>query len=210
MELGEGGDLRSGLDTLVEGTRGPQPWRRIFHALNGVLIVLAMEVLPVPTSLALVLLGASVVGLVAVDLIRLRSPRLNELFFTAFRPLVSPREAHAIASSTWYASGMFLTLGLFPRDAAISAILVLSLADPAASWAGRRWGRIPFRGGSLEGTLVFAAVAFAVLAPRHALLVAAAAAIVAALAERFGWPLDDNVSVPLAAGAALTLLSRFT
>jgi diacylglycerol kinase (CTP) len=171
------------------------------------LAVLAIEALALPTRTALVLLGMALAGLVLVDLYRLRNPRGNELFFRVFGALASPREATGVASSTWYAAGMFAALAIFPRAAAISGILVLALADPAASWAGRRWGRVPFRGGSVEGTLVFVIVAFVVLAFRHPFAAAAAAAIAAALAERLCWPVDDNVSIPVASAAVLTLLA---
>lgn len=194
------------LDPLVEQTRGAQPWRRVFHAFNGSAIAVGLTLLPVSRGMALVVLAGVLLGLVVLDVVRLRSAKANALFFSAFRHLASPREAGGPASSTWYTLGVILALALFSRQAAVSGILVLAFADPAASYGGRRWGRRPFLGASLEGTAIFALTAFAVLAPRHPVPVAAAAAVACALAERLSWPLDDNLTIPVAGAAAITLL----
>lgn len=195
-----------GLDSLVEGTAGLQPGRRIFHATNGTLIALALTWLDLSRDAALQILGAVLVLLVLLDGIRLRVPRANEAFFRAFRDLASPREATGPASSTWYALGVLLALALFSREAAVSGVLVLAYADPAASYGGRRWGKRPFLGGSLEGSAIFVMVAFGALAARHSLLVATVAAATVALAERLSWPLDDNLTVPVVGAGMVTLL----
>lgn len=194
------------LEPLVARTRGGQPWRRVFHALTGVTLATLLVVWAPPRSLALALLSSATVLAALLDVARLRIPALNVLFFRAFTSLASPREARGPASSTWYLLAVTLAVAIFPLPAAISGILVLALADPAASWVGRRWGRRPFLGGSVEGTLVFLLVAGAVLLVRHPAPAALAAAVLAALAERRSWPLDDNLAVPLVTAAALTLL----
>ena len=197
-------------DDLVERTSGLQPWRRVMHAGNGIVVALALTFLPISRPMAVALLGSALVAQGALDLVRLRIPAVNALFFTLFRHLASPREATGPASSTWYTLGLLAAVALFPRDAAVSGILVLALADPAASYVGRRWGRHPFLGASVEGTSVFAAVAFAILAVRHDPVTALVGAVAIALVERLSWPLDDNVTVPVATAALITLLARLT
>lgn len=194
------------LDPLVERTAGPQPWRRVFHALTGSVVAAALVFLPISREAALCMLGGAMLTLHALDVVRLRFGKAHALFFSAFRHLASPREARGSASSTWYALGMILALALFAREAAVSGILVLAFADPISSYSGRRWGRRPFLGASMEGTLVFGLTAFTVLAFRHALPVAAAAAVVCALAERLSWPLDDNLTIPVVGAAVLTMV----
>lgn len=197
-------------DALVEKTSGAQPWRRLFHAASGLAVAAILHYSGISRELALWILGAVFAGLVVLDVVRLQSTRANTFFFTAFQHLASPREARGPASSTWYTLGLLLTVALFSRETAISAVLILAVADPVASYAGRRWGRIPFLGASLEGTLLFFLVAVALLLPRHPWPVALGAAVVASLAERLAWPLDDNLAVPLAGGAAITLLVRLS
>jgi dolichol kinase len=190
-------DPSATLEALVAGTAGPQPWRKAFHAFNAVTIATLLALLEPPRGVAIALLGALVVAAFALDAVRLTTPRAQELFFRAFGKLASPREAKGIASSTWYATGIFLSVVLFPPDVAITSILVLGLCDPAAAIFGRKFGRRPFLGGTLEGTLAFVVVCSAIVGLRHGLAPALVASVAAALAERRSWPLDDNLAVPL-------------
>jgi len=193
-----------GLEGLVQRTSGPQLWRRVFHAVTGVLIAIALTILDLPRATAVAIIGVVVAALGAIDVARLVDPKVNALFFSAFRHLASPRDARGLASSTWYGLGVLIAVALFPTRAAVSGVLVLALADPIASYAGRRWGRRAFLGATLEGTALFAAVAFGILAARHGPLVGAVGAVVLALAERLSWPLDDNLTIPVFGGAVVT------
>ena len=151
------------LDQLLERTTGLQPWRRLFHMTSGVAVSVILLRGYVPEGLALVILGAVLALMLGLDLVRLRHPETNRLFFLVFHRLASPREARGLASSTWYVMGIFLTLAIFPLEIAVAAILVLALADPLASYLGRRLGKRSLGGGTVEGTLVFLVVAFLVL-----------------------------------------------
>jgi dolichol kinase len=190
---------------LVRRADGMQPWRRVFHAANGIIVVLALQTIPVGRWTALGLLGAAFAVMVLVDWGRLANPRLNHLFFRTFSSLVSPREARKVASSTWYVLGVILALLLFPRQEALAGILVLALADPAAGLVGRRWGRRPFGAGTLEGTAAFVVVAFVAILPFAPWWAALAAAMVAAMVERTPWNVDDNLVIPVTVATVLHL-----
>lgn len=190
----------------MERTRGGQPWRRLFHAANGLLIALVLTGWPISDRAAAGALLAITTILLVFDFVRLSIPAVNALFFRMFTALVSPREARGVASSTWYMIGVTLSVALFPRHEAVSGMLVLALADPAASYIGRRWGRRAFLGGTVAGSTAFLCVALAVLVLRHGWPAALAVAPVLAFLERRSWPLDDNLTVPLAGAAALTAL----
>jgi dolichol kinase len=195
---------------LVASTEGLQPWRRIFHASAGVALVYLLHRFEPGWGMTVGGLGSLAVVLFALDALRLGVPALNRLFFRAFPGLVSPREAQGIASSTWYAVGCALTLALFPRPLAMAAILVLALADPAASYAGRRWGRRRTGTGTWLGTGVFVGVACGVLLAFAPPISAVLVALLVGLVERTRWVLDDNLVVPLVTGALLwTLLPLF-
>ncbi len=195
------------LTPLVERTVGLQPWRRVFHAGNGLAVASVLVLLEPPRTGVILVLGCVLAALVALDLARFSRPDLNRLFFRIFRPIASPREARGPASSTWYVLGVLLTVILFPVEVAIPAILVLALADPAASYVGRRWGRRTFGTGTVEGSVVFFVVAATVLAFHTSLPVAGFVAMGTALAERGPWRLDDNLVVPLSAGGLLWIAS---
>jgi dolichol kinase len=198
------------LKRLVARTQGLQPWRRVFHAVNGILIAGVLLFLDPPWTVAVGVLAGLTLGAVAVDLLRFSAPGLNRLFFRLFRAFASPREAKGVASSTWFLVGCTVAVASFPREIAAAAILVLALADPAASWIGRTRGKRRIGTGTVLGTGAFVAVATAVLLPFTGLAVAILVAVGTAGAEILPWPFDDNLVVPLVAGAlAWTLFPLF-
>ncbi len=189
------------LARLVGRTEGLQPWRRVFHATNGLIIAGVLWFLDPPWIVAVGVLAALTVGAFLVDAVRFAAPAVNRLFFRLLRPFASPREAAGPASSTWYLVGCTMAVAVFPREIAVAAILVLALADPAASWLGRVRGRRRLGTGTVLGTGIFVAVAAAVLVPFVGLPSAILVALGTAAAEVLPWPLDDNLVVPLVAGA---------
>jgi dolichol kinase len=198
--------MEESLSQLVEKTRGLQPWRRVFHAASGTAVVLALLVFPLPRPHLFALLGAVLLAQATIDVIRLTRPSLNRLFFKVFSHLVSPREASGVASSTWYTLGILLALALFPRAMALGGILVLALADPAASYLGQRWGKRKVGAGTVEGSALFALLAFGTLCFFAPWPQALGAALLTTVIEGLPWPVDDNLSVPLAAAGSLMVL----
>jgi len=197
------------LRPLVERTEGLQPWRRLFHAATGCTVAGGLSLSGFAWETHVALLGSGVALLFLGDLLRLRVPSLNRLFFRLFRPLASPREAGGIASSTWYLLGCWLAVAIFPAEIAIRSILLLALADPLASYVGRRWGRRPFFSGTVEGSLLFFSVSLGLLVPFAGWAVGACVAGAVALLERVPWPFDDNLTLPLGTGALLWSLLPF-
>lgn len=202
-------DQPATFEALVARTRGLQPWRRVFHATFGLLFAGLLHFLAPERLLAAGVLGGLTAALLAADLVRLRWPAANRLFFLALRPFASPREATGIASSTWFVGGCAATVALFPLDVAVPAIVVLAVADPLASYLGWRWGRRRFGTGTVEGAVVFLAAAFGVLVPFVGVGAAGAAALAVTLAEAAPWPVDDNLTIPVVTGALLWGLSVF-
>jgi phytol kinase len=112
-----------------------------------------------------------------------------------------------------YPAGLYAAFVLADGDALLFqlSVLVLALADPAAAVVGRRFGRLRYRLAgvtrSLEGSLSFAATAFAVtalallasgrLGAAAALLCASAVAAIVAPLEAASPPGLDNLAVPV-------------
>ncbi len=195
------------LDELVARTTGLQPRRRLFHAANGLMVFAFLRFVPLGRYAVAGLFGALFLVALAIDLARLRMRSLNVLFFRVFTHLASPREAAGVASSTWYVAGVALAVLLFPRGWAELAVLVLALADPMASYVGRRWGGSRKLGtgtwlGSSAFLLVTIALLLTVASPGRALV----AALIVTAVEALPWPLDDNFTIPLATCAALLLV----
>ncbi len=107
------------------------------------------------------------------------------------------------------AIGVVLSLLLFPPQIALLSIWILAFADTAATLIGKSWkGRpIPYNPSkSIVGSMAFCLVAFLCsafyLAPGSAFCVAVASAIFESLPFK-----DDNISMPLGAGAVLMLFA---
>ena len=199
-------DSEESLEQPVGVTEGFQPFRKLFHAKNAALISASLLLLDLSQTQASLVLGSIFLVLFVGDLIRLNAAWANEMFFRVFRGLASPRDAKGVASSTWYAFGVFLAVAFAPMHIAISAILVLGFCDPVASYVGVRWGRRPFLGGTVEGSAAFVILAASILLFRHPPAIALSVAVVAGLVERRSWPVDDNLTVPVVCAALLTWL----
>jgi dolichol kinase len=112
-----------------------------------------------------------------------------------------------------FPAGLYAAFVLADGDALLFQLsaLVLALADPAAALVGQRFGRWRYRLAgvtrSLEGSLGFAATAFAVtvlalvasgrLGAAAALLCASAVAVIVASLEAVSPPGLDNLAVPV-------------
>jgi len=182
-------------------------WRAIFHASSGTALVWGILIFELDK---LVYLGAvtSVLTIsLLFDLLRLRHQGINQLFLGTFKKLATTRESRSIASSTWFSLGALITLSFFPEDIALSAILVHSWADPVAAYIGTTRGKRPLLGGSVEGVLAFAFIAFLALNLHHSFQVSFYSACLCAFVERLAWPIDDNLLVPpICAGIVTTLI----
>lgn len=121
-------------------------------------------------------------------------------------------ETRTFTGATYVALAALITIALYDRPIAITALLFLAVSDALASLVGRRFGTVGFLGKSLAGSTAFfvsaAGIAWFTLAetPLTALAGALAGTIVEALPLRLGaHKLDDNLTIPLAAGAAMSL-----
>jgi len=202
------------LDILVFGGErrdfpGPPPsvWRRLFHIFAGSSIPLAgIFVSETAMIWSLAVLAAG--GLV-LDLVRFRIERLNLIFTRLLGPLLKQDEVAHITGATYMVIAAFFAFLIFGKDVAIPVMFFLSLGDPAAAIVGkdmpgpRLYGKSPF------GTAAFIGVGCATLTvllaadgvDHHwALWIGAA---VAGLIELASSPPDDNLTIPLLAGAVM-------
>lgn len=107
------------------------------------------------------------------------------------------------------------TLGtlIFPKVIIITAFAIMIVSDTVAALVGRKFGKHPFIGKSLEGTFAFfiSAVAVVVLAPKVGYvpteyLIGVTAALLGAIVEAMSTVIDDNFSVTFSIGAAMWLM----
>ena len=195
--------------------------RSITHVLMGSGSLLLVEYV-LSDAQRIWIPGAVCLWAWTMEISRRRSTRVNALLMRVFRAIAHPREAMHVNSSTWYTTALTVLGIAFAKPLCAIAVAVLALADPAAAYVGRAYGRTKLvHGRSLEGTLTFFAVAaltsFAVLSFWHGnwdvslrIAVSLTAAFGAALAELFSRKIDDNLSIPLvAAGCGWLALLLF-
>ena len=119
-------------------------------------------------------------------------------------------QAGDFTGATYILISVCFTVAMYTKPVAIAALTFIIVGDTLAALVGRRFGRHRFGRKSVEGSLACLAgtLLVAVLVPDLALPVALFGAVVAAITEALSTRIDDNISVPIVSGLAMTLLSR--
>lgn len=165
-----------------------------------------------PRGVAVAVLVAVAALALATEAARRAFRPVRYAFLRRTRTLLRPHERRGLAGATWMALAYLGAVLLFPRPVAVAAMLFNGVGDSAAALVGKRWGRHRAGWGkSWEGfaagvaaNAVVAAAVWAV-APEVTLAAGLAGALVAAAAEMAPLPLDDNLRITLAGGAAMLL-----
>lgn len=196
--------------------------RKALH-LGALALPIGLVVLGRTTALWLLVPFA--VFAVTCDIARLRVPWMHRFINWVFAPIMRPEEQPpfggpiVINGATWMCVSAALCALLFPEPIAAAALAMLMVGDGAAAVIGRRFGRTryPFSEKSVEGSAAFfvtgllAALPFGALSvPGVPVLALTAGALTAAIVEALPVPINDNVRVPVVAGAAMLLATAFT
>lgn len=189
------------------------PGRKIYHLAGGIGMLALYQ--GAGRSVALPLLTGLFCLALLFDIVRLRSASLNAFMFARFGSFIRQNEAATFTGTPAYLAGITLSLLLFSPQVAAAAVCFLACGDVAATAVGERFGRIKIGMKSLEGTAAFVVAALAAgfllvplgMAPPPAAIVGGA--FIAAGVELLSLPVNDNLLIPLTAGAAMELLVRF-
>jgi dolichol kinase len=163
----------------------------------------------------LALLSTCTVVAVVVEILRQVQPHFAVLFKRSVGFMVRSSEWRRVCGATYVFLGALLAVLLFPQKVAVAGLLILSISDTAAALIGLRFGRAPFLGKTLSGSLAFLVTAYGILVltlpdPRgRLLLLAMAVTLVEAVpALKLGqFELNDNLTIPLLTGVGV-LISR--
>jgi len=139
-------------------------------------------------------------------------PWVNDLSIR-YIPFFKAQERYEVTGSTFLVLSSTLVFFIFDKEIAALALYFLAIGDPLAALVGRRDPVFRVFGKSLLGSLAFAlsATGIGYVAAVHPDVPLAwwiaPGAVVAAAAEILPMPLDDNITVPVAAATAMTLLA---
>lgn len=127
--------------------------------------------------------------------------------------LFRPTERFTLSGSTYVMLANLVVPLLFLKEHAVAALLMMSISDAVASLVGRRVQGALLGGKSLAGSAAFFGTALLIVAlivpgrPLTGLVGALVATVVEAVPLRWGGlRIDDNLTIPLAAATAMTLL----
>jgi len=194
----------------MESRPPPPVWRRWFHLIAGSAIpVVGIFASDSGMVAALAVLSGGGLGL---DLLRFRFQWLNQQFLRWLSPLLKSDEGRRFTGATYLVMGALFTFLLFGPEVAVPALLFLSLGDPAAAVVGRRMPGPRIFGKSPGGTAAFVALGLVTVGAltgsgavdyHWGLLIGA---LIAGLVELAPVDLDDNLTIPLIAGASMHFL----
>ena len=192
--------------------------RNVFHACMGLSGFFMYEFVLSKGQALFVLLSLFAL-FASLEIARRRFKGFNDFMVDKLFGLISrPSERYKINGSTYYLFALVVIVLLFPKLSVELAVLILALADPAASVLGTFFGgRKLFRDKSYAGSAVFFAVAFVISFPFMLIMTPGvsvvysffAALILASIGtavELFTIKIDDNFTIPVVCAAVATLL----
>ena len=188
--------------------------RTFFHILGGLVLTWIGYFLNPPFNR--IILGAIFVGALAFEGLRLLIPRVNILAKAVIGPFMRPHEQTGLTGAPAFTGGVFLAFWIFEPSAALAAMVPLIFGDRAGLLVGKSVGRISFKGKTLEGSLAcftssfLIYMIFARVWPEvfgFGWIVLFFAALIGTLAEALPRPFDDNLTIPIAVGLFLTIVS---
>jgi dolichol kinase len=146
-----------------------------------------------------------------VDLLRHFHSGLASLFRKYFfGRVLREEEKPTLMGSTYFLFSTILTVLLFPKSIAIASLFILILADTAAALVGRGIGRISIFGKTLEGSLAFffSSLLIVWIYPNLNRFSGGLAALGATVIEILPIKVNDNLTIPLVAGAIMFFLGE--
>ncbi len=191
-------------------------YRSAQHVFSAMAVLLLIETL-LDHQGAIVASTAFATFAWTLEITRRRWPAWNAILMRTMGLVAHEHEAYTVNSATWMGTGLVMIAPFFSLPTCALALVTLGFGDPAAGFVGRRFGRHKLvNNRSLEGTIAYAAVAFAAgvatLTIWHptlgirGVIAAAVAAVVGALTELFCRTIDDNFAVPVMVATAVGLV----
>jgi len=146
---------------------------------------------------------------IASELARLRGINLPPFTMMTQRAAIEPEIHEFVTVPIFFALGIILSLILFPVPENYAAIVILTLGDSSATLFGKKFGRMTFpfnKGKKVEGSVFGFLPAFIgaliFVNPKKALV----GAFIGMLIEVLPSPINDNLTVPIGSGLAMTII----
>ncbi|MBC8174673.1 MAG: hypothetical protein H8E82_03360 [Candidatus Marinimicrobia bacterium] len=157
------------------------------------------------------ILGIGTIGILVVEILRMRTPLVGKIFEFIFGKIVRVSEERSFTGATFTLIGSFVTILIFEKEVAVVALLILTTADSLAALVGVKWGKIPLLGKSAEGTATFFIIGIAIVFcfPELPRFPAVCGVITATIIELLPSPINDNLMIPITVAATISVGNLF-
>jgi len=183
--------------------------RGAVHIAVGLTIALGIYYLP-EAWLRLILSTVTFL-FVLLEYIRYRTSVFHTVINRVFHPFIRTTEEKSLSGASFLLLGCLITVLLFDREYAFTAVCFFSLGDPLATIYGTWRGKHRVWGKSLEGHLACLAVCIgtayfiATVLTTLPLSVVLIGALAAAAFEMLPLPINDNITIPAGSGLFMLL-----
>lgn len=195
----------------------PHILRKVVHIFAGLGIALVYLLTNIDSLLfSYIVLGASA-AFTFLELLRLKFDGLNQVFVNACRFVLRDSEVNSFTGTPLFLLGIGLSFFCFDEQIALLATIILSLADPASSFVGIRYGqRKVMQDRTFEGSYACFVMTFLIVGiygmlyfPLSLKIVVFAffTGIATALIELFSTKIDDNFTLSFFTACAMALLN---
>jgi len=149
-----------------------------------------------------------------IEFLRFTIPALNKRLIIIFGHFFKEAEKKRLLTTTTFLISFLMTVLLFRKDIAITAMLFSIFGDAASAIVGVH-GKKRVLDRSIEGSMAFLVTclvigsALALTKIRLAPAVFIPGAFSATIIELLPLPVDDNLTISLAAGVVMSVMSKF-
>jgi glycerol-3-phosphate acyltransferase PlsY len=184
--------------------------RRLLHITVGLFIVIAALFLPETLFFSILVSGTLVFLL--IELFRFIFPGMNRYFYGFFGLVLKESEISHVTGASYFFLGALISFVIFERDIAIVSVCFLAIGDTVSAIVSEYNGRIKLFKKTLEGNIACLLAClgtgfiFYFAGLDISLLVMIIGAVVATIIEALPLPVDDNITIPISAGLAMTLV----
>ena len=163
---------------------------------------------------ALLIIGIVAIAFISLDITRFLNKQTNELLTVKIKSVFRKGEEKKFSSMTIFLVATFISILLFEKNIAITALTFLIFGDIFSKIFGLAYGKHKIFQKTLEGTLAYLGctlicgfVLYNIL--EIPLLVLLIGIIAAPLVELFSFQLNDNFTVSLISGSVMTVVKVF-
>ncbi|MFW9949741.1 MAG: glycerol-3-phosphate acyltransferase, partial [Candidatus Thorarchaeota archaeon] len=163
---------------------------------------------------ALIIIGIVAIAFIALDVMRFLNKQTNELLTIKIKSIFRKGEEKKFSSMTIFLVATFISILLFEKNIAITALTFLIFGDIFSKIFGLAYGRHKIFQKTLEGTLAYFGCALICAFVLYNILeinlyILLIGCIVAPLVELFSFQLNDNFTVSLISGSVMTVARVF-